>query len=508
MIGSRLIGSTVARAGVLASTLLAAFTLATPLRAAPVVSARHAAAATPHPAATSVATGTLHDGGNALDAAIAAAFTLSVVDPSRASLGGGGLLLWRDATSGAVWALDFRELAPRELSQSDAAAAKVAVPGFVRGLAAAHARFGTRPWKELLVPAIAGARDGVPLTTRVAAQIAAAGERVIHSGGLVATSPETGARLAQPELADTLQSVANDPNAFLTGSDARRLVAALGPLGSTLTVRDLEEWEPRWRAPLRIDTGPLQLYTSGPPSGGGLALASLIDAPLPSAAPDPWIARVSAASLERLRHASDPDANRLALESGANGDAPPSASGESDISGAGIVVVDTHGNAVAMVLTTGSRFGSGIVAPGGYLMNDSLRDFSGAGVNAAASRRRPATSMTPLIVTSGGALRLIVASGGGSTSPSATAQVTFAILNGADPADAVSAPRYHHDGNPATVVLERRDEMFRALTRRFTTSGQAVRDVEAIGDVQAIAVEDGELEALSDPRGGGAAGGY
>ena len=138
------------------------------------VVARKAALATASPYSTSVGLSVLRNGGNAIDAAVAVSFALAVVHPQAGNLGGGGFLVYYDARTKAVWTLDFRETAPLA-SKIDmyilgdgsvgagarTGARAAGVPGTVAGLATAHERFGSRPWKELLGPAISLAREGI-----------------------------------------------------------------------------------------------------------------------------------------------------------------------------------------------------------------------------------------------------------------------------------------------------------------------------------------------------------
>ncbi len=145
------------------------------------VVARKAALSTASPLATKAGLTVLQRGGNAADAAVAAALALAVVHPQAGNLGGGGFLLYYEAKSGGVWVLDFRETAPRDVSRetyskSDLSARtgvlSAGVPGTVAGLEALHQRFGTRGWKELVEPAILLAREGVRTDPELEADLA------------------------------------------------------------------------------------------------------------------------------------------------------------------------------------------------------------------------------------------------------------------------------------------------------------------------------------------------
>lgn len=500
----------------LVAQLLLLVSLSAPPGIAAATRSRNAAVATPHPAASAVALETLRANGNAIDAATAAAFVLAVADPSAASLGGGGLLLWLDSDTGAVWALDFRELAPRTLAARDAGpAAQTAVPGFTRGLHAAHKRFGLLTWESLLAPAIHGARSGIGSTPFVASQFASAGESVLEELGLTADLIASGSILRQPELAESLELAARDPEHLMTGQRGRKLAAALGSHGSTITLADLEDYQPVWRAPLRIDRDARQIFVFPPPSGGGLALASLLDgSPGPSSTQAsellPWIERLHRASTEKISRVGDPERTRVELNEPVAFASKPVPSGESNDGGSGMVIVDAAGNAVALVFTNGSRFGSGIRSPGGYLMNDSMRDFSvedGRGPNTRAPRRRPATSMTPMLILQERRLMLAASSGGGAVAPAVLGRFILDLFAGISPEVAEAAPRYHHAGVPDELLLERRGA-HAELAEILSTGGQALRTQSSLGNMEAVVVLEDALLAITDSRGGGSAGGY
>src|SRR5688572_11356811 len=152
---------------VLFCLLPSAFCLLPSSASASQASAAHAALSTAHPLATKAGLAVLQRGGNAIDASVAVAFALAVVHPQAGNLGGGGFLVYYDAATKGVWTLDFREVAPlatkRELfAQQQAGPITAGVPGTVAGLDAAHRRFGSKPRKELLGPAIMLANEQRP----------------------------------------------------------------------------------------------------------------------------------------------------------------------------------------------------------------------------------------------------------------------------------------------------------------------------------------------------------
>ena len=226
----------------------------------------------------------LRQGGNAIDAAVAVAFALNAAYPYAGALGGGGFMLIRLA-DGRTTFIDFRETAPAGASRTmylDAAGNATrdsiegwrssGVPGTVRGLALAHAKYGRLPWAATLAPAIELATQGVPISYAFAEQLRTSralardpeSTRVWLRGGRFY---EPGERLLLPELAGTLRRIAEQgPDEFYTGETASRLAAAMGEHGGLVTRADLEAYTAVERVPL---TGRYRHYTviaAPPPS--------------------------------------------------------------------------------------------------------------------------------------------------------------------------------------------------------------------------------------------------
>src|SRR5512142_1427946 len=273
--------------------------LATSLHAGSSITATTAALATANRYATGAGLAVLKSGGNAVDAAIAVAFVLAVVDPQAGNIAGGGFLVYYDAKTKGVWALDFRETAPAA-SKADMFAladGKVSpeirtgprsagVPASVAGLAAAHKRFGSRPWKELLAPAIALASGGFLVDEQLAKALAdqksernidqfASTSAIFYPGGKALTA---GTKLVQKDLAATLERIANEgADAFYRGDIATRAVDAIRKAGGVISDRDLRDYKPLWRSPLKIEFGDYALFTVPPPSSGGMVLAESLN---------------------------------------------------------------------------------------------------------------------------------------------------------------------------------------------------------------------------------------
>jgi gamma-glutamyltranspeptidase/glutathione hydrolase len=373
----------------------------------------------------------LRQGGNAIDAAVATAFALGVVNPSSCGIGGGGFMLIYLGQSGRAVALDYRETAPaaaaRDMfirnghavpSLSLRGGLAVAVPGEVAGLAEALRRYGTLPLSAVMQPAIRYARDGFAAEQHLAEEIAdsAAGLRAdpilarnfLHPDG----SPlRVGETVREPELAVTLQRIAEGgPDAFYHGASAERVARSVHAAGGVLSERDLAAYRPQWRLPLWGTHGGAQVITMPPPSSGGGALLEILGilrhdnlARLGQNSPR-YVHLVAEAMqhafADRARFYGDPDfvhvplaqllapANTAALRrrisltrtlepgdygSRIDGDAAAAAdAGTSHFS-----VMDGEGNAVACTATINTAFGSMVVAGDtGIILNNEMDDFS------------------------------------------------------------------------------------------------------------------------------------
>ncbi|HYD39938.1 MAG TPA: gamma-glutamyltransferase [Anaeromyxobacter sp.] len=389
------------------------------------------AVASAHPLASEAAAQILREGGNAADAAVAAAFVLAVVEPESSGIGGGGFALVHLAREGRTIALDFREVAPAAArpdmfagpreegrpSPSLDGGLSVAVPGAVKGYAALARRFGTMPLARLVEPAARIAERGFPIGAHyrrlaearlpcLAARPAAARLYLVRGPDGAPAVPPPGTRLRQPELARTLRAIGKDPGSFYRGKLAAAIVRAVKDEGGVLTPADLARYEVRERTPLegtyrgrRIVSMPL------PSSGGAIAIGLLqaLEHEDPRAGgyrPERFLhamaetskrlyarrgllgdpAFVPAAADEVARLTSREEAARLAAAVGpraasVSGPVPPGeASQTSHLS-----VADRAGNAVALTTTVNYMFGSCVVVPGaGFVLNDQMDDFDAA----------------------------------------------------------------------------------------------------------------------------------
>ncbi len=309
-----------------------------------------AMAATAHPLATAAALEILQDGGNAVDAAIAATFAISVVSPFDAGIGGGGFAVVYLSAVGDKPAdmktLDFREVAPLAATRDmyiDKATGKVvpgssmdghlsvAVPGTVAGLAELHAKHGSLPWRRLLTPAIDIARDGFAVgddyvysfldrkdvMSKYEATRAIFMKRDAKTGEY--TPLKRGDKLRQRDLSKTLKDIARDPRSFYEGRIAQAIDADMKKSGGLITVEDLKAYAPVWRDPLCDVYKGVRLCTMPPPSSGGVHVLQMLHL-LENDAPLPWhhvdsvhrlIESMRIAFADRAVHLGDPAFTRV-----------------------------------------------------------------------------------------------------------------------------------------------------------------------------------------------------
>ena len=252
----------------------------------------------------------LKRGGNAVDAAVAVAFALAVVEPAAGNIGGGGFMLVRLA-SGRTTFLDYREVAPRAATRNmyinpdgklDEQASvigykSVAVPGTVAGLELALKTYGTMKLAEVMAPAIRLAENGFEVSEKLARELQQhktnlerfpASLRIFLNDGKMLKAGDT---LKQPELAATLKRIAkNGAEEFYGGETARMIVADMAKSGGLITLEDLAAYKPRVREVLRAkyENGghEWEVVTSPPPSSGGVAIVEALnmlkDVPLKS----------------------------------------------------------------------------------------------------------------------------------------------------------------------------------------------------------------------------------
>jgi len=495
------------------------------------VHAQHGMVVSVHELASQVGVETLRAGGNAVDAAVATGFALAVVHPPAGNIGGGGFMLIRRA-DGETHFLDYREKAPAAATRdmyldsqgnviegaSEFGYKAIGVPGSVAGMVYAEKKFGKLGLKQVMAPAIKLAREGFALSWGEA--------RDLHDSHLT-LYPESrrvfqrngdyyrpGEIFRQPDLARTLERIAENPDDFYHGALARELAAAIQKGGGLITADDLARYEVKEREPVHGTYRGYQVISAPPPSSGGTVLIESLNilegydlAKTESRSAqsihftveafrraffdraeflgDPDFSRVPVAQLLDKKYAAawretiDPEHASVSkelkrpavfneLEQYANTHPPAFAPPESNHT-THYSVVDAEGNAVAVTTTINDWFGSRVTADGlGFLLNDEMDDFSAkpgvpnadgliqGAANEIGPGKRPLSSMTPTIVVHNGRIVLVLGSPGSSKIITTVANVLMGVIDyGMNLQEAVNAPRFHNQWMPDLVNVEK-----------------------------------------------------
>ncbi len=495
------------------------------------VHAQHGMVVTVHSIASQVGADILQSGGNAVDAAVATGFALAVVHPPAGNIGGGGFMLIRMA-DGKTHFLDYREKAPAAATRdmyldsqgnvipgaSEIGYKSIGVPGSVAGMVFAEQKYGKLSLKQVMAPAIKLAREGYALTWGEAADMHDEGlakfaesRRIFQRNG---DFYKAGDIFRQPDLAHTLERIAEHPDDFYHGALAREIAAALQKGGGLITADDLSHYEVKEREPVRGTYRGYEVISAPPPSSGGTVLIETLnilegydlekmqDRSAQSIhytveafrraffdraefMGDPDFAKIPVAQLVDKKYAAawresiDPNhasvSNDLKrptvfneLEQYAASHPPAMTAHESNHT-THYSVIDAEGNAVAVTTTINDWFGSRVTADGlGFLLNDEMDDFSAKpgvpnsdgliqGVaNAIGPGKRPLSSMTPTIVVHDGKTVMVLGSPGSSKIITTVANVLMGVVDyGMNIQEAVNAPRFHNQWLPDVVNVEK-----------------------------------------------------
>ena len=473
--------------------------------------------------ASDIGAAALADGGNAVDAAIATAFALAVTHPTAGNLGGGGFMVVR-APDGAVTSFDYREKAPGKAtpamyvgadgkidrSLTNAGYLAPGVPGTVRGLALAHKKFGKLPWKRLVDPAAALARDGFvmhpslarSLNSQLSGEMGRFPTSVAAYGKPGGGEWKGGDRIVLADLGKVLQAIADGgPDVFYKGWIAEALAADMAANGGLITTDDLAKYEAKERVPVRGTFNGYEIISMPPPSSGGIALIEMLNIleakgiqklqPNSIEAKHLQIEAMRRAFLDRARFLGDPDFTTVPVErltskaharEVASSINPARASSSVEL-GKDIVtttsdqesmetthfsVLDRNGMAVSQTYTLEGGYGSRVVAKGlGFLLNNEMGDFNkkpgetnttgdiGTPANIIAPGKRMLSSMTPTIVTRNGRVVLVTGTPGGRTIINSVMGIVLNVTAfGMTGREAVDARRMHHQWLPDRVTLE------------------------------------------------------
>jgi gamma-glutamyltranspeptidase/glutathione hydrolase len=509
----------------------------------------------------------LRRGGNAVDAAVATAFALLVTHPEAGNIGGGGYMVVRMA-DGRTAALDYRETAPASASRDMYVGADgrltdeslvgyraSGVPGAVAGLAAAHERFGTLPWRETLAPAIRLAEQGFPVDSDFHRSVVDDRELITRFGGgpiffAGGQPPAVGSIFQQPMLARTLRILAaHGGSAFYAGEVADSIAAEFARHGGNITKSDLAAYRPAWREPIASEYRGFTLLAMPPSSSGGVTIAETLNIleAFPSvprfgtAAYTHLLASAfQRAFVDRNAKLGDPDFVRVPVAELTSDDYarrlastidPRRATPTLELPGSRLAestetthysVVDARGNAVATTTTINGLYGSGVYIPGaGFFMNNEMDDFAArpgepnqfglvqGEQNAIAPGKRMLSAMSPTIVLDPrGSLLLVVGGRGGPRIITGTAQVILNVVeHDMTLADAMHAPRIHHQALPDTIRYEE-NGLGPEVVESLRAMGWGLTSGRATGSINAIMVVPGGLHGVVEPRTYGGAVGY
>ena len=527
----------------------------------------HAMVVSGSPIASAVGRDILQHGGNAVDAAVAVGFALAVVHPEAGNIGGGGFMVIR-TRDGTVRSLDYRETAPgrgtrdmyvdqrgnpTELSLTGALAA--GVPGSVAGMLEAHRRYGKLPFRRVIAPAIALARQGFIVDSvrsrsidmdRARLYLFPASREQFLPGG---RAPEVGTRLKQPQLARTLAAIRDRGAAgFYRGRTADLIVAEMRRSGGLISRADLAGYRAIWREPITITYRGYTIYSMPPASSGGVTMAEILNimqgfGQLPPFGSSALVHREAEAMrrafTDRNVYLADPGFVEMPLARLLSREHADSLRGQIDTlratptptfraaarqggSTTHYSVVDGDGNAVSCTTTLNDSYGSAVtVAGAGFLLNDEMDDFAtapgkpnGYGLvqgeaNAIQPGKRMLSAMTPSVVLDPeGKLFMVVGTPGGPRIITMVYHVISDVIDhGMTLADAVAAPRMHHQALPDTIRVER-GGFLPVVLDSLRAMGHAVAPGTPWGDVEAIIRTPSGWQGVSDPRHGGGGAGY
>lgn len=518
----------------------------------------------------------MESGGNAIDAAVATGFALAVTFPQAGNIGGGGFLVAHLA-NGRNITIDFRETAPSAahrdmfLDENDEVIKDmslrshraVGVPGSVAGLLTAWRHYGSGnvSLKQLLKASISLAKNGFPISERFAQSLNnsqnlfqkddGASEVFIRSDR---KHWQTNDLLIQKDLAKTLQRIAKyDLDGFYSGKTAELIVKEMKEGNGLITLKDLDSYSPKLRAPIIGTYKNYKIISMGPPSSGGILLVQMLNMlesfvldtlDFDSADYIHLLTEIERrAYADRAEHIGDSDywavpiemltsknyareriqniPMRKATQSTEVFAGEPSAYESRETTH--YSVIDKDGNAVSVTTTLNAGFGAGILVEGaGFLLNNEMDDFSakpgspnvfglvGNKANAISPNKRPLSSMTPTIVLKNDKPFIIIGSPGGSTIITTVLQVVLNIIeHEMDIYEAVAAPRVHSQWLPDVIITEP-DAISNSVRKELESRGHKIIPYKGgyIGSANGILINEDRYYGAPDPRNENSAVGY
>ena len=522
-----------------------------------------AAVAMPDSYSSDVARAILEQGGNAVDAAIAAQFVLAVTLPEAGNIGGGGFMLIQKDGQGDF--IDYRETAPiaahRDMYLDDKGNVVAnksiygihasGVPGSVAGMWLAHQKHGTLDWKTLVEPAVKLAEQGFIVHPKLASSIERYIARMAKKDVTINfadyfASAKANQNFKQPELAATLKRIREQGKAgFYEGETAKIIADFMAEHGGIITQADLKAYQAKSRTPMKAAWNGYQVLTSPPPSSGGIAIIQWLKM-YELTKPKAGLEHNSTAYIhllaeigkrvfaDRAEYLGDPDffdvpkseliamdylkkrSSSITLDKISTTENIKPGLYESEQT-THFSIVDKWGNAVSNTTTINLGYGSGVVVTGaGFLLNDEMDDFSakpgvmnvfgalGGKANEIQPHKRMLSSMTPTILLKGNKVKMVTGSPGGTTIISS---VYESILNAVEfnmsADEVVNSPRFHHQLWPKNVIRHHAG-LDASVVKALEKMGYTL-DERHFGDMHVIIERDGKLDAGSEASGRGKA---
>ena len=519
------------------------------------------AIATVNPYASGVAMDVIARGGNAVDAAIAAAFTLGVVDGQNSGIGGGCFILVRLA-DGNIFAIDGREMAPEaanrdmflengkanpELSRSGALA--IGIPGSVMALHKLQQLGGALKFSDVVLPAANLAETGFPISATLAERLSSTSSKLAQFPASAAIFLDKDSKplpaktiLQQKDLAATYRAIAKQgPNYFYRGDFATKTARWMKTNGGVINKKDFANYQIKMRKPIVSEFAGYTIYGFPPPSSGGTHVAQILNIleqfDLQKATPAERYHLIAEAMkfafADRAQWLGDGDftaipagltdkeyaktiAAKISLDKAASnisfGNPEVDIEALKNKHTTHIAAADMAGNWVAITSTVNTSFGSKVVIPGtGVVMNNQMDDFSaqvgvqnafglvGSDANSVQPGKRPLSSMSPTLVFKDGKPVMTVGAAGGPTIISQVVQTLLYTLNdGATAEQAMAQPRIHQQWNPNQLFVEA--AMPDALKESLKQKGHDLKIWPSMGATQAIQLRDGKLVPVAEPR--------
>ena len=521
----------------------------------------HAAIASANFHATEAGLEVLAKGGNAFDAAVAVAATLSVVEPESSGIGGGFMAVLHRAKDGHNVFIDARETAPAAVNPKDylnpdgspnrdtalKGPLSAGIPGEPAGLVLIAKRYGRLSLQQSLAPAIRIARDGFEPDARLRGAITSMQKDLARWPASAAKylpngkPPAEGATWRDPDQARTLELIAaHGDDGFYRGETAHKLVAAVRAAGGNWTLADLANYRAKERTPISVDYRGYKIITAPPPSSGGVAIAEILNilsgydlTKMDQATRVHYIVEaMRRAFRDHNDYLGDPDFVQMPLDmllspyyaaglrqgilhdkATPSSMLPRAEAPEPGMHTTHFSIIDADGNMAAVTSTVNYTMGSSFVAAGtGVLLNDEMDDFAlvpnkpnvygllGSAANAPKGGKRMLSSMSPSIVI-GADRTAVIGSPGGSTIITQVLEGILHFIDGESAQQIAAHKRFHHQYLPDVVNVE--EGTFDAATSdALTKMGYTLKPRESWGFMNVVTWDRkaNKLDAASDPR--------